>query len=221
MGAEGRDFRLLDAGDCGIVVEFGSVVDERINRVVVALDARIGDAAIPGVVETIPTYRSLLVLFDPLVVGRRELAAKLARLTAGLRPEDEKIARRWWIPVGYGNRLGEDLDHVAALHGLAADEVVRLHSAAEYRVYMIGFAPGFAYLGGLPEPLHTPRRPDPRPRTPAGSVSIGGVQAAVSSVEIPSGWHMLGQTPLQTFDLRRADPFLLKPGDRVRFRPVA
>jgi KipI family sensor histidine kinase inhibitor len=122
--------------------------------------------------------------------------------------------------VTYGEGLGEDLDHVAALHGLTIDEVIRHHSQAEYRVYMIGFAPGFAYLGGLPDLLHTPRRIDPRQRTPAGSISIGGVQAAISSVEGPSGWHLLGRTPLRTFDLAREDPFLLKPGDRVRFQPI-
>ncbi|WP_158814698.1 5-oxoprolinase subunit PxpB [Methylocapsa sp. S129] len=212
--------RILNAGDCGLVVEFGSAVDARLNGLVVALDARLRSEALPGVVETVPTYRSLLVLFDPIVLGRRELIAKLEMMSADLRPEDDSQTRRWFVPVTYGEGFGEDLDHVAALHGLTTDEVIRHHSQAEYRVYMIGFAPGFAYLGGLPELLHTPRRIDPRQRTPAGSISIGGVQAAISSVEGPSGWHLLGRTPLRTFDLAREDPFLLKPGDRVRFQPV-
>lgn len=213
--------RLLDAGDGGLVVEFGSTVDERLNRLVTELDARLRAAAMPGVIETVPSYRSLLVLFEPVTAGRAALAAKLQALAADLRLSREARTRRWTVPVGYGGALGMDLDHVAALHDLSADEVVRHHAAADYRVYMIGFAPGFAYLGGLPTILHTPRRTAPRQRTPAGSVSIGGVQAAVSSVEGPSGWHMLGQTPLRTFDLRRADPFLLRPGDRVSFRPVS
>lgn len=213
--------RLLNAGDGGLVVEFGSTVDERLNRLVIDLDARLLAAAVPGVIETVPSYRSLLVLFDPATIDRAALAVRLEALAADLRPGREARARRWTVPVGYGGALGMDLDHVAALHDLSTEEVVRHHAGADYRVYMIGFAPGFAYLGGLPAILHTPRRTAPRPRTPAGSVSIGGVQAAVSSVAGPSGWHMLGRTPLRTFDLRRADPFLLRPGDRVGFRPVS
>jgi KipI family sensor histidine kinase inhibitor len=215
------DVRILNAGDRGLVVQFGSGIDEKLNRLVVALDARLGEAALPGIVETVPTYRSLLVIFDPLVVGRRDLIARLEEMAADLQPGHDSHAKRWFVPVTYGEGLGEDLDHVAALHGLSTEEVIRTHSQAEYRVYMIGFAPGFAYLGGLPDILHTPRRADPRQRTPAGSVSIGGMQAAISSVEVPSGWHLLGRTPLHTFDLRRQDPFLLKQGDRVRFQPIA
>src|SRR5882757_4288572 len=182
--------RILNAGDAGLVVEFGSTVDEHLNRLVVGLDARLRDEALPGVIETVPTYRSLLVIFDPAQADRTELAARLKALSADLQPEGETRARLWHVPVAYGGRLGEDLDHVAARHGLTGEEVVRRHSQAEYRVYMNGFAPGFAYLGGLPKLLHTPRRTDPRPKTPAGSISIGGVQAAISSMEVPSGWHL-------------------------------
>jgi KipI family sensor histidine kinase inhibitor len=134
---------------------------------------------------------------------------------------DEAPARRWTLPVAYGGAHGLDLEDVARAHGLTTDEVIALHSGAEYRVYMIGFSPGLAYLGGLPEPLHTPRRTSPRLRVPASSVSIGGIQAAVFSVEIPSGWHLLGRTPERMFDLRRTQPFLLGAGDRVRFRPIS
>ena len=213
--------RILDAGDGGLVVEFGATVDERLNRLVIELDARLAAAALPGLIETVPTYRSLLVLFDPALVDRADLTVRLQALAADLRPGEAGRIRRWSVPVAYGGALGEDLDHIAAVHGLTTEEVVRHHTGADYRIYMIGFAPGFAYLGGLPQVLHTPRRAEPRPRTPAGSISIGGVQAAVSSVEVPSGWHMLGRTPLRTFDLRRDDPFLLKPGDRIRFQPVS
>ena len=213
--------RIRVAGAGGLVVEFGSVVDPRLNALVMALDDHLRREPLPGVVETVPTYRSLLVMFDPLVADRRALAGRLETLAAGLRPEDEAPGRRWHVPVIYGGDFGQDLDDVAARHGLTPEQVIRLHSGGDYRVFMIGFAPGFAYLGGLPEVLHTPRRQNPRQRTPAGSISLGGGQAAVSSVEVPSGWHMLGRTPLRTFDLRRSDPFLLKPGDRIRFRPVS
>ncbi len=213
--------RIRIAGTGGLVVEFGSVVDSRLNRLVMALDARFQGAAWPGVIEMVPTYRSLLVVFDPLVADRKALARELAKLAADVPIDEEPATRRWHVPVAYGGTFGEDLDHVAALHGLDAGEVIRQHAGGEYRVFMIGFAPGFAYLGGLTKALHTPRRLDPRQRIPAGSITVGGLQAAITSIEAPSGWHMLGRTPLRTFDLRRPDPFLFRPGDRVRFRPIS
>jgi KipI family sensor histidine kinase inhibitor len=212
--------RFLPAGDGGLVVELGNAIEERINGRVVALDRRIAAARIDGVLETVPTYRSVLVLYDPLRIRARQLAARVSELIA----HDETAAaepRRWVFPVAYGGEYGVDLDFVARTHDLTTEEVVRLHSQAEYRVYMIGFAPGFCYLGGLPPVLATPRRADPRPRTPAGSVSLGGIQAAIHSIEAPSGWHMLGRTAARLFDLRREPPFLLNVGDRVRFRAVA
>lgn len=214
--------RLLDAGDGGLVVEFGDDIDETVNRRVIAFAQAVESLALPGIREVVPTYRSLLILFDPLVLARHELCeAALA-----LWPPPETAGQRhgfWRVPVLYGGEHGIDLDHVARMHGMAAEDVIALHSGAEYRVYMIGFAPGFAYLGGLPEPLHTSRRTDPRLKTPPRSVSIGGRQAAVSPpMEIPSGWHLLGQTPVRSYDPRRTDrPFLFTAGDAIRFAPVS
>lgn len=212
--------RFLPAGDGGLVVELGNVVDERVNGRVVALDRRIGRAGIEGVLETVPTYRSVLVLYDPRKIRARVLADRLSELVSRDEASDEE-PRRWIFPVAYGDEHGMDLEFVARAHEMTTDEVIRLHAGAEYRVYMIGFAPGFSYLGGLPPALATPRRTDPRPRTPAGSVSLGGIQAAITSIEAPSGWHMLGRTPARLFDLRREAPFLLKVGDRVRFTAIA
>lgn len=212
--------RFLAAGDGGLVVELGNAIDEHINGRVVALDQRIATERIEGVLETVPTYRSLLLLYDPARIRARQLIARLR----GMMPFDEVALtqpRRWVFPTAYGGDFGMDLDHVARLHQMTTEEVIRLHSSAEYRVYMIGFAPGFTYLGGLPSALATPRRTNPRARTPAGSISLGGIQAAISSVEVPSGWHMLGRTPARTFDLRREQPFLLKVGDLVRFRRIS
>lgn len=213
-------FRILQAGDQAMVVEFGTTVDARINRLAQAFDRRLSVAAIEGVLEAVPTYRSVLVLYDPLQIRAADLRKRLVKLVPA-RLEDEVAARRWTVPVSYGGTHGIDLDAVAMRHGLSAAEVVALHAGAEYRVYMIGFAPGFAYLGGLPERLHTPRLESPRLVVPAGSVAIGGVQAAIMSVEIPSGWHLLGRTPEKLFDPRRSAPFLLAAGDRVRFDPVS
>ncbi len=210
--------RLLLAGDAALTVEFGDAVAAEINERVLAFDAALRAAAIPGIVETVPTYRSLMVHYDPTALSAAELMAQIEALQA--EPAAAAAGRLWRIPVAYGGPYGIDLDEVARRHGLTAERVVELHGAAEYRVYMIGFAPGFTYLGGLDARLYTPRRTEPRPRTPAGSVSIGGIQAAISSVEVPSGWHLLGRTPVRTFDLRRDPPFLLSVGDAVRFEPI-
>lgn len=213
--------RLLDAGDGGLVVEFGSDVDEAVNRRVIALDRALAANPIAGVRETVPTYRSLLVLFDPLVIECTALAEQLLALEAVAAAEHES-GTLWRVPVLYGGEHGVDLEAVAQLHGMTTDEFIALHSGAAYRVYMIGFAPGFAYLGGLPERIHTSRRTDPRPKTPPRSVSIGGRQAAVSPpIEVPSGWHLLGQTPVRSYDPAREQPFLFAPGDTLRFHAIS
>jgi 5-oxoprolinase (ATP-hydrolysing) subunit B len=213
--------RLLDAGDGGLVIELGDTIDDELNARVVALGAAIEALALPGLHEVVPTYRSLLVLFDPLILSGERLCAEVLRLPP---PSPAPLSERtiWRIPVCYGGEHGIDLDHVAATHGLTTDEVVNLHCGALYRIHMIGFAPGFAYLGGLPEALRTSRRTDPRPKTPGRSVSIGGGQTAVSSpIEVPSGWHLIGRTPVRSHDPRRAArPFLFSAGDGVRFTPV-
>lgn len=211
--------RIVPVGDAAILVELGETVDPAINAAVLALDAELARLALPGVVELVPTYRSLLVHYDPDAVDPEALIERLRRLDparAGPPPE----GRLWIVPVAYGGEHGIDLEAVAARHGMSAEDVVALHTAATYRVYMVGFIPGFTYLGGLDPRLHTPRRDDPRARTPAGSVSIGGVQAGIASLEAPSGWHLLGRTPVRTFDPEREPAFLLEPGDRVRFRPI-
>ncbi|MDQ0513099.1 5-oxoprolinase subunit PxpB [Ancylobacter amanitiformis] len=225
--------RLLDAGESGLVVEFGDTIDEQVNREVIALADALDALQLDGVCEIVPTYRSLLVLFDPLVLSREALRGHVLALwppradgrpSHGTRhgPSHGTGHGTWRVPVAYGGEHGVDLDHVARLHGLTTGEVIDLHSRAEYRVYMIGFAPGFAYLGGLDEAIHTSRRTDPRLKTPPRSISIGGRQAAVSPpLEIPSGWHLLGQTPVRTYDPTRAErPFLFAAGDTIRFTPV-
>ncbi|WP_210483067.1 5-oxoprolinase subunit PxpB [Microvirga antarctica] len=211
----------LDAGDCGLTVELGEAVDEATNALVIALDKALAAQDIPGIVEMVPTYRSLSILFDPVVIPKQVLRERVLAVW----PPDAAARggfRRWTIPVLYGGEAGEDLEEVARQHGLTPEEVINLHAGAEYRVYMIGFAPGFAYLGGLPEKLHTSRRTDPRLQIPPSSISIGGKQAAICPpLPVPSGWHLLGRTPVRTYDPARKEPFLLSAGDRIRFRPVS
>ncbi len=211
---------LLPAGDAALVAELGDAIDPALNDAVQALDAALTRAAPAGLVETVPTYRSLLVHFDPCLTDADTLGAILRDLAAGLDQAGRAAGRRWFLPVSFGGDFGEDLGFVAGRTGRSEAEVVALHCAADYRVYMLGFSPGFAYLGGLPPALHLPRRDNPRLSTPAGSIMQGGAQACVSPMAMPSGWHILGRTPVLTFDLRRDQPFLLAPGDRIRFIAV-
>jgi len=211
---------LLPAGDAALVAELGDAIDPDLNDAVQALDAALAAAAPAGLVETVPTYRSLLVDYDPCLTDAETLGALLRDLARGLDQAARAAGRRWFLPVCFGGDLGEDLGFVADRTGRTVDEVAALHCAADYRVYMLGFSPGFAYLGGLPAELHLPRRENPRLSTPAGSIMQGGAQAAVSPMVMPSGWHLLGQTPVRTFDLRRDRPFLLAPGDRLRFQAI-
>jgi KipI family sensor histidine kinase inhibitor len=210
--------RFLTAGDAALVVELGDAIDPAINAAVLGLDAALAAARVAGILETIPTYRSLLVEYDPRLIGTERLVETLRALRHA--PAPLTPPRRFRVPVAFGGAYGEDLDFVARQTGLAPDEVVAVFAAAEYRVYMVGFAPGFSYLGPLPRALHLPRRESPRLRVPGGTVGIGGIQAAVYSVPIPSGWHLLGRTPARAFDKRYAEPFLFRTGDLIRFEPI-
>ena len=209
--------RILPCGDSALAVEFGTVVDPRLNARVLALDERL--AGIPGIVEAVPTYRSLLVHYDPVATDFATLSAALVERARDL-PDEPREGRLWRVPVVYGGAFGIDLDEVAARHRINPAELVRRHAAPTYRVYMIGFVPGYAYLGGLDPSIATPRRESPRLKVPAGTISIGGIQAVVASIEAPSGWHLLGRTPVRAFMPDRDPVFLFAAGDRVRFEPV-
>lgn len=212
--------RVLAAGDAAFSVEFGDAIDPALNARVHALDRALAAAPLPGVIETVPTYRSLLVYFDPARTEPETLRTDLlarAAATEGAAPAPGRLFR---VPVRYGGPMGEDLEAVAAQLNLAPEELVRRHSAPEYRVYMIGFSPGLAYLGGLPPELVIPRRDDPRPAVPRGAVLMAGQQTLFYPVEMPTGFHVLGRTPVRAFDLGRPEPFLLQPGDRVLFHAI-
>ncbi|ABY29933.1 5-oxoprolinase subunit PxpB [Methylorubrum extorquens] len=211
--------RLLPCGDTAFTIEFGSGIDARLSARVLALDTALAERALPGVLEAVPTYRSLTVHLDPLRADPAELGRAVLAL-AGEPLAAVPAPRLWRIPVVYGGAFGIDLDAVAAHHGLTPEQVIARHSAPEYRVAMIGFLPGYAYLEGLDSGLALSRRPSPRPVTPAGTISIGGAQALVASIAAPSGWHLLGRTPEKTFVPERDPVFLLRPGDRVRFVPT-
>jgi 5-oxoprolinase (ATP-hydrolysing) subunit B len=211
--------RILPSGDSAITVEFSRNIDDAANRRVLALDRIVVRETIPGVTETVPTYRSLLVHYDPLQIGFEALSEKLIALAQLPVPSTEST-RRWRIPVVYGGEHGIDLEDVAKTLKTTPDDIVARHTAGNYRVAMIGFTPGWSYLSGLEDFLHMPRRQNPRLLTPAGTISIGGVQTGVQCLAGPSGWHLLGRTAVRTYQLHRDPTFLLEPGDQVQFSVV-
>lgn len=211
--------KIVWSGDSAFAIEFGDVIDCAVNDRVLALDDAVREAAPTGILETVPTYRSLMVHLDPVVVDPFGVATSVMAFVTSQAPS-RRNGRIWRIPVVYGGAFGIDLDAVAEHHGMTAGEVVDRHAAGDYRVYMLGFLPGYAYLGGLDQRLAMPRRENPRPLTPAGTISIGGSQALVASIAAPSGWHLLGRTPVRTFRPDGDPIFLFEPGDRVRFSPV-
>lgn len=211
--------RFLACGDTAVTVEFGTEIDDAVNALCLAFDEALTAAAIPGVVETLPTYRSVMVQLDPLTIDMAAFETRVLAVLDGLKPSATK-PKRWKVPVVYGGEFGIDLADVASAHGLTVDEVIRRHSSRIYRVAMLGFLPGYCYLSGADQSIALPRRIDPRIKTPAGTVSIGGVQALFASVEAPSGWHLLGRTPVRNFMPDRDPVFLVGAGDEVVFEPI-
>ncbi len=210
----------LPVGDCALTVEFGQEISEEINSRVRSLAMALKNAAIPGILEWVPTYRSLLVCYDPMKISCRRLMGLLRRLIRSAGQAAQAGRRVWEIPVCYGGAYGEDLPFVAQNAGMAPEEVIRLHSGTEYRVYMLGFLPGFTYLGGLDKRIHTPRLKTPRTRIPPGSVGIGGEQTGIYPIASPGGWQLIGRTPLKPYDPKRDLPILFEAGDFLKFVPV-
>jgi len=212
--------RLLPCGDRAVSVELGDEIGREVNARVLALDYLLRQQAVAGVTETVPSFRALLVYYDPLVIGYEELGARLRAVATEARPEALPPARTVELPCCYGGELGFELEPAAAKLALAPDELIRLHAAAAYYVDFVGFTPGLPYLSGMPERLHIPRLETPRVKTPPGSVSIGGMQCCIYSVESPGGFWVLGRTPVRLYDPAAADPILLRAGDHVRFRAI-
>ena len=212
--------RFLAAGDRGMVVELGSQVDVAVNNQVRALALTLAAAEIPGLLEVVPTYRSLGVQYDPARLSAQALQQRVESLLAALDPGQLPSPQVVHLPTCYGGEFGPDLPFVCEHSGLSEADVIRLHSQTPYHVYMIGFTAGFAYLGGLPEMLHTPRFPSPRTKTPRGAVGIGGSQTGAYSAETPGGWRLIGRTPVPLFDPMRNPPTPMQPGDTVRFDPI-
>jgi inhibitor of KinA len=224
------EFKVLTAGDTALVVEFGEGVDRKLSSFVLGLARRLDEAKFAGVVETVPTFRSLMVHYDPLVIPAAALVARIEELVAGLRV-GELASREWRLPVCYDPDLAPDLLDVAARTGLTPAQVIERHAATIYHVYMLGFLPGLAYMGDVPPELVLPRRETPRQRVASGSVAIATTMSIVFPRESPTGWHVIGRSPAMLWRRPQAPSSLgsssaaagalLAPGDKVVFAPVS
>ena len=208
------------AGDSALVVELGSELDPGLNARVIACAAGLRDERIRGVRDVISSYAAVTVCYDPLRTDLDALTEALTRHAVSADASVNAPPRVHEVPVCYGGANGPDLELVAGFAGCSADEVVRRHSETSYRVYLLGFVPGFAYLGRVGDRIAMPRRRTPRMRVPAGAVGIAGGQTGIYPYPTPGGWQLIGRTPLRVFDAARDEPFLFAPGDTVRFLPI-
>ncbi|MEM1563134.1 MAG: 5-oxoprolinase subunit PxpB [Candidatus Bathyarchaeia archaeon] len=214
--------RYLPFGDSALIVEFDDVIDLAVNSKVIALNEALSSAGIRGVEEFVPTYRSLLIRYNPAEITYEQLVACIKEIEKTLGEKPIKVeGRKLIVPVVYGGVYGPDLSYVAKYHGLTEEHVVKYHSGKDYRVYMIGFVAGFPYLGDVPEEIATPRLETPRLKVPEGSVGIAERQTGIYPCEAPGGWRIIGRTPIKLFDPQQQSPALLKPGDTVKFIPIS
>ena len=213
--------RILPAGDRALVADFGNVISEDVNRKVNALKKSLLAEKVAGVREMIPTYRSLLVEYNPAVITMQELSRRIEAANIDGAATETENRRVLEIPCCYGGKYGEDLAGMAELTGLSEKEIIDIHAGTEYRVYMLGFLPGFVYLGGMDQRIAAPRLKTPRVSIPAGSVGIGGSQTGVYPMASPGGWRLIGMTPVSFYDPTRENPVLCEAGDYIRFVPIS
>jgi inhibitor of KinA len=209
--------RIVNCGDSCVSLQFAAAIDPVVNAHCIGLAAVLETRALRGVRDVVPTYNAVTVHFDPLATDRLVLNAEIERLAAATPAASDSGARIVEIPVTYGGAVGPDLSVVAAFAKCSEEEVVRLHTEVRYRVYMLGFLPGFAYMGSVPRQIAMPRLDTPRMRVAAGSIGIAGEQTGIYPCDTPGGWRIIGRTASKVFDAGRAEPSLLKAGDYVTF----
>jgi inhibitor of KinA len=210
---------ILPAGDSALVLRLGELIDPAVNDRVLAALATLDRAPLAGVVDLVPGYASLMVVYDPARTGAAAVEAWMTSALAGAQTAGPE-RRRVEIPVFYDRAVAPDLEALAEEKGMSVEALVALHAGATYRCYLVGFRPGFPFLGGLDPRLFSARLPTPRLRVPAGAVGIGGQQTGVYPVASPGGWRLIGRTPLRLFDAERAEPCAVRAGDEVAFVPV-
>ena len=215
-----QKIKILTAGDSSLLVEFGKEISPDINRRIAATIQLMREQNIEGVVDVIPAFCSLLINYDPRVVRYDQMKKRIEGLVSVDVRTGNQAKKIYEIPVLYGGEYGPDLPHIAEHAGLSQEEVIQIHSSADYLIYMLGFLPGFCYLGGLDERIHTPRLANPRLKFPAGSVGIGGSQTGIYPLDSPGGWQLMGMTPVKTYDPNREVPILVQAGEYIRFVPI-
>jgi inhibitor of KinA len=215
-----QQFRLLPLGDAALTVEFGNEIDPMLNARVISFAEAVRAQTWEGVLDIVPTYCSVTIHVDPLCMDLNTLTDRLLHLTSSLSQDATSSGTDHTISVLYGGEGGPDLEDIAAYTKMSVADVIRLHSSVLYRVYMLGFSPGFPYLGSVPEALAIPRLATPRTRVPAGSVGIADRQTGIYPTATPGGWRLIGRTSVELYRPSRTKPFLLSPGDTVRFVPI-
>lgn len=215
-----EDIKILTAGDSSLLVQMTQEIRPDINGKLSALVKLIKEQKVEGVIDTIPAFCSLLINYNPRVVSYGELKKRIESMIKVDVTLGEHHKKVFEIPVCYGGEYGPDLSTIAKHGGISEKKVIEIHSGKDYLIYMLGFLPGFTYLGGLDERIHTPRLPNPRLRIPAGSVGIGGSQTGIYPMDSPGGWQLMGKTPIKTYDPGRAKPILMEAGDYIRFVPI-
>lgn len=212
--------RFLLTGDTSLSAEFGNEISESINAQIRAFTIALEKSGIPGIVELVPTYRACMIHYDPGVVAYAALVRRLQGLLGKLDSIEIPPSDVLEVPVLYGGEMGPDLAFVAEHAGLGEQEVIDIHTSTEYLIYMLGFTPGFTYLGGMSDKLETPRLKQPRVKIPAGSVGIAGKQTGVYPIDSPGGWQLIGRTPVKMYDPNRETPILPKAGQYIKFRAI-
>ena len=214
------DYTIKIAGDSAVLLEFEQVISDRTSSAIRLAAESLDKMKIPGVIDVVPTFCALLICYDPLVIDYDQICTRLNASLHGLNDVDIKIKHIVEIPVCYGGEYGPDIEFVASNAGLSVDEVIEIHCGHDYLIDMLGFLPGFAYLGGLDPRIHSPRLEAPRARVEPGAVGIGGAQTGIYPLASPAGWRIIGNSPVRPYDPDRENPILYKAGDYIRFVPI-
>lgn len=216
-----NNIRFLPCGESAVTVDFSREIKEEVNRKIRFVAAALDGMKDLGIEETVPTFCSLTVYFDPLQLDGKALENTVLELLKGYKEGEKSTKRVFCIPVCYEGEYAPDMDDVCSLTGLSREEVIKIHCGTDYLIYMLGFLPGFPYLGGMDPRLEAPRLDSPRTAIPVGAVGIGGKQTGIYPLSSPGGWRLIGQTPVKVYDPDRQEPILYRAGDYIRFYPIS